>query len=72
MTMPEEFYRTGRYSVDHSTFGGIIYQSDFNMCRGKDTNNGSEVASRIISDWNFDKDCIKDKLNKENYNNRTK
>ena len=49
--MPETFYRTGTYKVDHTTFGGIIYSSDFNTdYRGKDNTNGSFIAQRIISD----------------------
>lgn len=36
-------------------FGGIIYPSDFNTdYRGKDNTNGSNIASRIISDWNWE------------------
>ena len=54
--MPETFYRTRNYKVDHTTFGGIIYPSDFNTdYRGKDNTNGSFIAQRIISDWKFDK-----------------
>ena len=60
MTMPNEFYRTGNYKVDHTTFGGIIYQSDFNTDYSGNTNaNGSVVASKIASDWRFDGLCKK-------------
>ena len=38
MTMPNEFYRTGNYKVDHATFGGLIYQSDFNTDYSGNTN----------------------------------
>ena len=66
--MTETFYRTGTYKVDHKTFGGIIYASDFNTdYRGKDTPNGSYIADRIIGDWIFDK---KNKLNGENSNRK--
>lgn len=43
--MRENFYRTGNYNVDHSTFGGIINSSDFNR---KTTI--SEIADKIIRD----------------------
>ena len=60
MTMPNEFYRTGNYKVDHTTFGGTIYQSDFNTDYSGNTNaNGSVVASKIASDWRFDESCKK-------------
>ena len=60
MTMPNEFYRTGNYKVDHATFGGPIYQPDFNTDYSGNTNaNGSVVASKIASDWRFDESCKK-------------
>ena len=60
MTMPKEFYRTGNYKVDHATFGGLIYQSDFNTDYSGNTNaNGSSIAARIASDWIFDESCKK-------------
>lgn len=43
--------RYGIYEVDHTKFGGIIYQSDFNTdYRGKDSIHGSQIASRIEAD----------------------
>ena len=58
MTMPNEFYRTGNYKVDHTTFGGLICQSDFNTDYSGNTNaNGSVVAAKIASDWRFDESC---------------
>lgn len=64
--MTENFYTTKNYSVDHSTFGGIIYQSDFETdYREKNNNNGSSIAQRIISDLKFDEQCIKNIENRE-------
>lgn len=61
-----ENYTTRNYNVDHSTFGGIIYQSDFETdYRGKDNNNGSSIAQRIISDFLFDERCRKNIENRE-------
>lgn len=52
--------------VDHSTFGGKLYDYDF------DTNYqfSKNLAERIASDWKFDKDCkrlgeMRDKKNAE-------
>ncbi len=64
--MTENFYTTRKFNVDHSTFGGIIYLSDFETYhRGKDNNNGSTIASRISSDWKFDEQCRKNIENRE-------
>ncbi len=61
-----EIYRTGNYNVDHSTFGGVIYLSDFETdYRGRDNKNGSPIASRIASDYIFDKKCRKNIENRE-------
>ena len=57
MTMPKEFYRTGNYKVDHTTFGGLIYQSDFNADYSGNSTNGSSIAEKIASDWRFDESC---------------
>ncbi len=55
-----DFYTTVNYKPNHSTFGGIIYQSDFETdYRGKDNKKGSSIAQRIISDRRFDEQCRK-------------
>lgn len=60
--MTETFYRTGRHEIDHSTFGGLIYSSDFNTdYSGKDHMDGSSIALRIANDWKFDKQCQKNR-----------
>ena len=70
MTMPKEFYRTGNYNVDHTTFGGLIYASDFNTdYSGNANTNGSTIASRIISDWRFDESCKKNDETRIHNNN---
>lgn len=54
-----ETLTTGRYIVDHTTFGGTIYFSDFcTDYRGNDQEE-SEIAKRIMLDWRFDKSCDK-------------
>lgn len=56
--MTETYYRTGIHKVDHTTFGGIINPSDYSTEIGRKSNTkGSSIASRIISDKNFDKQC---------------
>ena len=60
--MANDFYKTGKYYVDHSTFGGLIYLSDFNTeHKGTITKRSSTLATRILSDWSFDKQCARDK-----------
>lgn len=50
--------RYGIHKVDHTTFGGIINPSDYSTEIGRKSNiKGSAIASRIISDKNFDKQC---------------
>lgn len=57
--MTGNYYKTGFYKPDSSTYGGRVYASDFETdFRGND-NQGSPIAQRIISDWNFDIRCKK-------------
>lgn len=46
---------------NHTTFGGIIYKGDFDHY-----NSMKDIANRIISDHNFDKQCIRNSMNREN------
>lgn len=56
--MKNENYKPEHDKTGHSTFSGLIYLSDFETDhRGKSYSNGSNIASRIISDWSFDKQC---------------
>ena len=55
-------------NYDHNTFGGNIYESDFDTSYVGTRN----IAGRIISAWKFDSDCrknIKDKKTKEDTQN---
>ena len=52
--MTRNYYRTGNYKPDHSTFGGEIYNYDFEGYVSM-----SDMAERIISDWKFDEKCRK-------------
>lgn len=62
MKMTKTIYKTGIRDIDHATFGGIIYPSDFNTnCKGKNNANGSPIANRIINDWKFDEQCRKNR-----------
>ena len=62
--MTRNYYRTGNYNFDHSTFGGIINFSDF--CTDYNRSEKSKSwAERIVSDWKFDEQCRK---NIENIN----
>lgn len=52
-------------NYDHNTFGGNIYESDFDISYVGTRN----IAGRIMSDWKFDRGCqenIKGRKTKEN------
>lgn len=49
-------------AIDHTTFGGYVFLSDFNTdYRGKRPQNESVIARRIMADMNFDRQCRKAK-----------
>ncbi len=52
--MTKNYYKIEQYKADPSAFGGLIYGSDFNTEYHK-----GNIASRIVSDWKFDKHCKK-------------
>ena len=55
-------YTTEIFDKQHIHFGGKIYISDFNTdYRGKDTTNGSVIASRIEADFKWEKKLLKSK-----------
>ena len=58
--MTKNYYRTGNYKPDHSTFGGVIYNYDFDGYVSM-----RDMAERIISDWKFDERCRKNVLNRD-------
>lgn len=45
-------YKTNERQIQHASFGGTIYFSDFNT----DHANGT-IAQRIAQDWAFDMQC---------------
>lgn len=57
--MTENFYRTRKVNVDHSTFGGRIYEGDFDTYHSM-----SDIVSRIVSDQRFDEQCRKNTINR--------
>ena len=65
--MTKNFY-TDEYINDYSTYGGIIYNSDFGAYRSL-----KDITDRIISDRKFDKSCKKATVqNKKYFNEQTK
>lgn len=52
--MTRNYYTPMNYNADHSTCGSKIYNYDFEGYVSM-----SDMASRIISDWKFDKKCRK-------------
>lgn len=55
--MKNNYYVIKNYNT---TFGGKIYESDFN---GHATM--SNIAERIVSDWRFDEQCLKNSENRD-------
>ena len=65
--MTRNYYRTGNYKPDHSTFSGIIYSYDFDGYVSM-----SDMTERIISDWKFDEKCRKNAENRHKNKNYKK
>ena len=69
--MTRNYYTTGNYNVNHSTFGGIINFSDF--CTDHNRSEKSKSWSeRIVSDWKFDEQCKKNIENRNRNKNYKK
>ena len=69
--MTRNYYATGIYNPDHSTYGGIINFSDF--CTDHNRSEKSKSwAERIVSDWRFDKQCKKNTANRDRNKNYKK
>lgn len=62
--MTRNYCRPGNYKPNHSTFGSIIYNHDFNGYVSM-----SDMAERIVSDWKFDKKCRKNAENRDKNKN---
>lgn len=60
------FYTTGNYD-NNSTFGGIIYNYDFDGYTSM-----ADVASDIISNWKFDERCKRNAENRDKQKNYKK
>lgn len=61
----------GTHNIDHSTFGGIIYLSDYyTNYNGTDTKGASTIVTRIIDDQRFDHQCKINAENREKYKKR--
>ena len=58
--MTRNYYKTGNYKPYYSTFGGVIYNYDFDGYVSM-----RDMAERIISDWKFDERCRKNVLNRD-------
>ena len=70
--MTRNYYATGIYNPDHSTFGGMISNGDF--CTEYSQKPGEHIKD-IISDWTFDKRCKRNVENRDrnkNYKKGTK
>ena len=65
MAETNKTYTTRINNVDHRTFGGIIEESDFVTDVVDKLYQSSYIASRIMRDWVFDRQCIKDAENRD-------
>ena len=65
--MTKNYYKTGNYEKNSSTFGGVIYNYDFDGYVSM-----RDMAERIISDWKFDERCRKNVLNRDRNNDNKK
>lgn len=64
--MKEKLYRQRRFPIDPSTFGGLIYPSDFNTERSlKERTDTTSIARRIVSDQKFDEQCKRNSQNRD-------
>ena len=71
MEITRNYYTTGNYKTDHTTFGGTITFSDF--CTDHNRSEKSKSwAERIMSDWRFDEQCKKNALNRDRNKNYKK
>ena len=63
-----EFYKTGKFEIDRTTYGGSIHFLDFDGYNGINDPKGihslSAVASKIASDKKFDDMCRKQSENR--------
>lgn len=63
--MTRNYYRTGNYNFDHSTYGGEISQFDFD---GHPTLTG--MADKIARQFTFDRQCRKNIENRIKINEK--
>ena len=69
--MTRNYYTTGSYNSDYSTFGGTINFSD--ICTDHHRSEKSKSwAERIVSDWKFDEQCKKNMENRNRNKNYKK
>ncbi len=65
--MQDTYRRIQTKLADHTTFGGVIYPSDFNTDhKGKRNMKSSLTANRIALDMRFDEACRKNALKLKN------
>lgn len=65
--MTKTFNQTNLYKTNHSTFGGLIYLSDFHTgYQKKENRHGSPIARQIERDKRFDEQCRRNIENSQN------
>ena len=59
--------------MSHRSFGGRIYEMDFETERRPDNSkNGSSIVHRIFSDWKFDYQCAQNIEGRKHRNQKEK
>lgn len=66
--MTNFFCKLENRNIKPTKFGGVIYPYDYVTERGRDNNNGSPIAQRIILDQKFDEQCRRNLEIQDNYN----
>lgn len=66
MTGTKTICNTFRNTYQPNTFGGIIYESDFDTEYRGQENDASFIASRISSSWKFDQQCLRNSELRDN------
>ena len=58
-TFHSETFHSETFRPNHTTYGGTIYQGDFDAHHSI-----SDIAARIAASWNFDRQCQRNIANR--------
>lgn len=66
MTVAKTLGNTFKNTYSPTTFGGVIYDSDFYTEYGGEEAKESSIAGRIINAWKFDQQCLRNSELRDN------